>query len=98
MITGVPGGIEIQVKVIPRAGRTAIAGTRNGALLVRLAAAPVDGAANDALIALLADTFDVPKRHVSLVSGQRAKSKRVQAVGLTVGTATARLASRSNPQ
>lgn len=82
MITAIPGGIEIRIKVIPRAGRTAIAGTRDDALLVRLAAAPVDGAANDALIALLADTFDVPKRNVTIVSGEHGKQKRLRVSGV----------------
>lgn len=97
MITAVPGGITIDIKVIPRAGRTAIAGTRDGALLVRLAAAPVDGAANDALIALLADTFDVPKRNVSLVSGERSKQKRVRVADVSPESATSRLARVINP-
>lgn len=91
MITAVPGGIEIRIKVIPRAGRTAVAGTRDGALLVRLAAAPVDGAANDALIALLAVTLAVPRRSVTLVSGERSKTKRVRVAGLSATQAAATL-------
>ena len=91
MITAVPGGIEIRITVIPRAGRTAVAGTRNGALLVRLAAAPVDGAANDALIALLAVTLAVPRRSVTLVSGERSKTKRVRVAGLSAAQAAATL-------
>ncbi len=91
MITAVPGGIEIQVKVIPRAGRTALAGTRDGALLVRLAAAPVDGAANEALIEALAGALGVPKRNVSLVSGERSRQKRVRVMGVAMAEA-ARLA------
>ncbi|MEQ1898599.1 MAG: DUF167 domain-containing protein [Vicinamibacterales bacterium] len=97
MITAVPGGIEVRIKVIPRAGRTAIAGTRDGALLVRLAAAPVDGAANEALVEVIADTLDVPKRDVSIMSGERSKTKRVRVAGLSVDTGTVRLASRINP-
>ena len=84
MITAVPGGIELQIKVIPRAGRTALAGTRDGALLVRLAAAPVDGAANEALIDVIADALGVPKRSVSLVSGERSKQKRLRVLGVSV--------------
>ena len=68
---------------MPRAGKTAIAGVRAESLLVRLAAAPVDGAANDALIAFLADLFDRPKRDVTLVSGHAARNKRVAIAGLT---------------
>lgn len=97
MITAVPGGIEIQIKVIPRSGRTAVAGIRDGALLVRLAAAPVDGAANDALIALLAVTLAVPRRTVTLVSGERSKTKRVRVAGVSVSAAQTRLAPEPSP-
>ena len=76
-------GVTIDVRVIPRAGRSGVAGTRDGAVLVRLAAAPVDGAANVALVSVLADAFDVPKRHVAIVSGERARQKRVRLTGVT---------------
>lgn len=56
---------------------------RGGALLVRLNAAPVDGAANAELIEVLSDAFDVPKRAVSIVSGERNRQKRVRIEGLT---------------
>jgi uncharacterized protein (TIGR00251 family) len=91
VITPVPGGVVLEIKVIPRAGRTAVAGERDGALLVRLASAPVDGAANDALIALLADTLGVAKRHVTIVSGAHARRKRVRIEGVTDAQISARL-------
>jgi uncharacterized protein (TIGR00251 family) len=94
--TAVPGGVEIQIKVIPRAGRTALAGVRDGALLVRLAAAPVDGAANEALVELLAETLGVPKRDVAIVSGERGKQKRIRVTGVDV--AEAARASGQSPQ
>jgi len=56
---------------------------RGGALLVRLNAAPVDGAANAELIKVLSDVFDVPKHAVSIVSGERNRQKRVRIEGLT---------------
>lgn len=68
----------IDVRVIPRAGRSGVAGLRDGALLVRLAAAPVDGAANAELIAVLADALDLPKRNIQIVSGDRSRTKRVR--------------------
>lgn len=68
----------INVRVIPRAGKRGIAGMRGDALLVRLKAAPVDGAANAELIEVLADAFGVPKRAVSIVSGERSRQKRVR--------------------
>jgi uncharacterized protein (TIGR00251 family) len=70
------------VRVIPRAGRSGFSGLRDGALLVRLAAAPVDGAANDELIALLARTLHVPKRDITIVSGERSRAKRVRVAGM----------------
>ena len=68
--------------MIPRAGRSGFGGLRDGALVVRLAAAPVDGAANDELIALLARTLKIPKRDITLVSGERSRSKRVRIAGI----------------
>lgn len=81
----------VQIRVIPRAGRTAIAGRRGDAVLVRLAAAPVDGAANDALIDLLSETLDVPRRRITIASGQRSRDKRVEIQGLDDAAIAARL-------
>jgi uncharacterized protein (TIGR00251 family) len=83
--------VDLDVRVIPRAGRTGFAGLRSGALLVRLAAAPVDGAANDELVALIARTLRIPKRHVTIVSGERARSKRIRIAGVGREEALARL-------
>jgi uncharacterized protein (TIGR00251 family) len=84
-------GVICTVRVTPRAGRTAIAGIRDDVLLVRLAAAPVDGAANEALVELLADVFRLAKRDVAIVSGQTNRVKRVALTGLTATDAAARL-------
>jgi uncharacterized protein (TIGR00251 family) len=75
-------GVTLAVRVIPRAGRTGVAGTRGGALLVRLAAPPVEGAANDALVDFLARAFDRPKRAIRIVSGHSSRDKRVTIDGL----------------
>ena len=75
----------------PRAGRSGFAGLRDGVLTVRLAAAPVDGAANDELIALLARTLKIPKRDIVLVSGERSRSKRIRIAGLDREQALAKL-------
>jgi uncharacterized protein (TIGR00251 family) len=91
VISDAPDGAIIDVKVIPRAGRTAIAGTRDNALLIRLAAAPVDGAANTELVALLADLLDVPKRRITVIAGEKSRTKRVKVLGVTAATARARL-------
>ncbi len=84
MITVCPGGVVLDVRVIPRAGRSRIAGTRNDALLVRLAAAPVDGAANAELIEFLAETLGVPRRNVTVIAGERSRDKRVRILGVAV--------------
>jgi uncharacterized protein (TIGR00251 family) len=81
----------IEVRVIPRAGKSGVAGLRDGALLVRLAAAPVDGAANAELIAVLAGALHLPKRSIQIVSGERSRSKRVQIAGMTAGAVMAAL-------
>jgi uncharacterized protein (TIGR00251 family) len=81
----------LQVRVIPRAGRTAVAGRRGESVLIRLAAAPVDGAANEALIDLLSDTFGVPRRRITIASGQRTRDKRVEIDGIDDAAIAARL-------
>lgn len=83
--------MDLDVRVIPRAGRSGFGGLRDGALLVRLAAAPVDGAANDELIALLAKTLRIPKRDITIVSGERSRSKRVRIAGIDREQALSRL-------
>ena len=83
--------IDLDIRVIPRAGRSGFGGLREGALLVRLAAAPVDGAANDELIALLAKTLRIPKRDITIVSGERSRSKRIRIAGLDRDQALAKL-------
>lgn len=84
MITPVPQGVVIDVRVIPRAARSGLAGTRGRALLVRLKAPPVEGAANTELIEVLSEAFGVPRRAITLVSGERSRSKRVRIDGVSV--------------
>jgi uncharacterized protein (TIGR00251 family) len=81
----------IDVRVIPRAGRSGIAGVRDNAVLVRLAAAPVDGAANAELIEVIAGLLGVPKRAVTIVSGDRSRHKRVLVDGISEADAASRL-------
>jgi uncharacterized protein (TIGR00251 family) len=75
--------VILDVRVIPRAARPGLAGTRDGALLVRLSAPPVEGAANAELIQLLAKALDIPKRQVTIVAGERGRLKRVKLEGVT---------------
>jgi uncharacterized protein YggU (UPF0235/DUF167 family) len=76
------GGVSLQVRVIPRAGATKIAGVRDGRLLVRLAAAPVEGAANDALVSALAALLRIPSRAISVMSGARGRNKVLALAGV----------------
>jgi uncharacterized protein (TIGR00251 family) len=87
----VTGEVILDFKVIPRAGRTGLAGKRGGAILVRLAAAPVDGAANSELIAFLSELLDVPRRNVTILSGEKSRQKRVKISGLASDAVLARL-------
>jgi uncharacterized protein len=80
-VTACPGGAAIAVRVVPRAGASRIAGTRNGAVLVRLAAAPVEGAANAALVSLLARALQITPRKITIVSGHRGRDKRLSVAG-----------------
>jgi uncharacterized protein (TIGR00251 family) len=75
------GGAVATVRVTPRASRTRIDGVRDGVLLVKVGAPPVDAAANDALIDLLAGTFRVPRRDVRITAGARSRTKQVAIVG-----------------
>ena len=81
----------IDVRVVPRAGRSAIDGMRDGSLLIRLSSAPADGAANAELIELIARALRVPKRDITIVSGERARQKRIRVAGVDGATALARL-------
>ena len=81
----------IAVRVIPRSPRTRIDGMRGDAFLIRLAAPPVEGAANEALVAFLAEHLELPRRNIRIVSGDRSRDKRVAVTGLDPETIAARL-------
>ena len=77
------GAVLFAVRVIPRASKSEIVGEHDGALKVRLAAPPVDGAANEELIKLLAKEFGAAKSGINIVSGQTAKTKQVRISNLS---------------
>ena len=85
-------GVSVTIRVTPRAGKTSIAGVRDDVLLVKLAAAPVDGAANNALIGFLSDVFELPRRHITIVAGDKSRTKRVELAGTSTAAMDARLA------
>jgi uncharacterized protein len=75
--------LSFRVQVVPRAPRSEIAGEHDGALRVRIAAPPVDGAANKELIRILARVFQVSRSAVEISSGQTSKHKQVRITGAT---------------
>jgi uncharacterized protein (TIGR00251 family) len=75
--------LRVRIHVQPRASRNEIVGLHGAALKVRLQAPPVEGAANDALVALIADRLRVPKRAVRVVGGATSRSKTVEIEGTT---------------
>jgi uncharacterized protein (TIGR00251 family) len=75
------GALVFAVRVVPRASKSAAAGEHDGALRVRVAAPPVEGAANEELARFLAKALGVAARDVQIVSGHASKSKRVRVRG-----------------
>lgn len=85
------GSVVLTLHIQPGAKRTEFVGLHGEAVKVRLAAPPVDGKANAALCAFLADFCGVPKSAVTLISGETSRAKRVRVAGAS-GDARARLA------
>jgi uncharacterized protein (TIGR00251 family) len=92
VLTSTPTGVVLDVRVIPRAKKTQIGGVRDGTLVVRLAAPPVEGAANAALVEFLAHTLQLPRHAIQILSGERGRRKRVAIAGATAAAVLARLA------
>lgn len=84
-------GARLTLHIQPRARRTEAAGRHGDAIKVRVAAPPVDGEANAALIEWLASTLGVPRRAVTLVAGESGRRKVVDVTGVDVRTARTRL-------
>ena len=82
---------RIDLRVIPRAPKNAVAGERDGRIVVRVTAPPVDRAANDAVIALLAERLDLPRRAIRIVGGETSRNKSVEIEGLDAATIRTRL-------
>lgn len=91
MIAETARGVELDVRVIPRAKKSGLGGVRDGEVLIRLAAPPVEGAANDALISFLSEILQVPRRAIRIVSGERSRHKRVAVDGLAADLAKTHL-------
>lgn len=72
-----PEGLQLQVRVIPRASRNQLAGLSGDRLKLKLTAVPVDGKANAALIRYIADLFGVARSAVSITRGETGREKTV---------------------
>jgi len=76
-----PQGIVFNVCIVPRASRSEIVGEHYKSLKVKIAAPPVDGAANAELIKVLAKHLKVAKSCVEIIAGESSKNKRVRVTG-----------------
>jgi len=85
------GGAVLEVLVQPRASRTRVVGEHDGRLKIQLAAPPVDGEANAALVAFLADALRVKRADVALLAGETGRRKRVRIGGVSAAAASAAL-------
>jgi len=80
----VPDGVCLSLKVQPRASKNEIGDMTNGELKIKVTAPPVDAAANEALLRLLAQCLDCPRGAVQLVRGQTSRHKQVFIRGMSV--------------
>jgi uncharacterized protein (TIGR00251 family) len=90
-ITEVKGGVTFAVRVVPRASGNEIAGIHGDALKVRLTAPPVEGRANEDLIAFLAHRLGVRKSQVEIVAGATSRRKMIRIIGLSAQEVEKRL-------
>jgi uncharacterized protein (TIGR00251 family) len=91
------GAVSLRVRVAPRAGRDALGGIRDGALVVRVSAPPVEGAANQALVRFLGKALGLPASAVTLAAGERGRDKRILVRGLPADALRARLEPLASP-
>ena len=75
--------VRFKVRVQPRASRNEIVGVIDGALRIRLRAPPVDGAANEALVAFLAERLAVKRRGVRIATGESSRTKTIEVEGIS---------------
>jgi uncharacterized protein (TIGR00251 family) len=92
-----PRGVSLSIQVKLRASRSRVLGFIGEALSVALAAAPVDGAANEALRRVLSEYFGVPRSRVRIISGETHRRKVVELSGLDAAHVLARLAGLGEP-
>ena len=81
----------VDIRLVPRGGRDAVVGERDGAVLIRVGAPPVEGRANAALIAFVAKTLRVPKSSVRIVRGETSRDKAIAVDGFAAAAVRAAL-------
>ena len=86
-----PSGATFQVKVQPRAKKNAIVGEVGEALKIALTAPPLDGRANEACIAFLAEVLNVARSSVTIAAGETSRNKVIRVAGLSAADIRARL-------
>jgi len=89
------GAVTFAVKVVPRASKNQVVGIEGDALKIRLTAPPVEGKANDALVAFLADTLGVQRAQVDIIVGGTSRRKVVRVRGVTERDIAQRLGQRT---
>ncbi|MEN6391034.1 MAG: DUF167 domain-containing protein [Syntrophomonas sp.] len=77
------GKVHIEIKVQPRSSRNQILGEQDGALRVKLTAPPVDGEANQALLAFLAGQLKIPRKNLRIIRGESSRQKLLEVTGLS---------------
>ena len=75
--------VTLSVRVVPRASQSEIVGLHDGAMRIRIAAPPVEGAANQELLKFLAKRFKVPRASVTLIAGAGSKNKTIRVANPT---------------
>ena len=84
-------GVRVEARVTPRASRNAIEGIREGRLVVRVTASPVDEAANAAVVETVSKALDLPRRDVTIVAGDHSRMKSLALSNVSVDDVRQRL-------
>lgn len=87
-------GVVLVVYVVPRASKSEVVGVHAEGIKIRLTAPPVEGAANAALVAFLAEELDVPKSQIEIIAGKTSRRKVVAVSGIWPATVEAKLLGR----
>lgn len=76
-------GVSIQVRVVPRAARTELAGIEQGTLKIRISAPPIGGRANGEVVSFLAKVIGISPSQIAIASGEKSRNKRVEIRNIT---------------